>query len=93
MAVGVHVPTGLLVTGFALGQITTIIPLLPGGLGAMEITMTAAYSSLGIEWGAALAAVLIFRLAYYVIPALASVFVYWGLQMSEPDKQLLEEGP
>jgi hypothetical protein len=47
--------------------------------------MAAIYSSLGVDWDAALMAVLLYRVAYYVIPGILSVFVFWGLKMSEPD--------
>jgi hypothetical protein len=83
-AVGCHIGIGPLVSGFALGQVMVLIPLLPGGLGAMELTMTAAYSRFGVPWDSALVACFIFRLAYYVLPALLSIFIYWGLKLSEP---------
>jgi len=83
-AVGEHIGLGPLVSGFALGQVMVLIPILPGGLGAMELTMTAAYSRFDIPWESALVACLIFRLAYYLVPALLSVFIYWGLKFSEP---------
>ncbi len=83
-AVGAHMHTSTLVIGFALGQIMTVIPILPGGLGAMEAAMTAAYSGMGIPVGMALTASLVFRLFYYLIPAFGSIFIYWGLRMSEP---------
>lgn len=82
-AVDAHMHTSTLIIGFALGQLMTIIPILPGGLGAMEAAMTAAFSGMGISLGKALAASLIFRFFYYLLPAVASVFVYWGLRMSE----------
>jgi uncharacterized protein (TIRG00374 family) len=85
-AVGVpHMPVGHLIAGFTAGQATTLIPALPGGLGAMEGSMAAIYSSLGVDWDSALMAVLLYRIAYYVIPGILSVFVLWGLKMSEPD--------
>lgn len=83
-ALGVHMHTSTLIIGFALGQIMTVIPILPGGLGAMEAAMTAAYSGMGIPVGQALTASLIFRLFYYLIPAFGSILIYWGLRMSEP---------
>ncbi len=83
-AVGAHMHTSTLIIGFALGQLMTVIPILPGGLGAMEAAMTAAYSGMGIPVGKALAASLIFRFLYYIIPAFGSIFIYWGLRMSEP---------
>jgi len=83
-ALGTHMHTSTLIIGFALGQLMTIIPILPGGLGAMEAAMTAAYSGMGVPVGQALAASLVFRFFYYLIPAFGSIFIYWGLRMSEP---------
>ena len=82
-AVGITMGASKLVIGFAFGMIMTVIPILPGGLGAMEAAMTAAYSQMGIEVGHALAASLLFRLFYYIVPSLASIPIYWGLQVSE----------
>ncbi|MDD5629485.1 MAG: lysylphosphatidylglycerol synthase transmembrane domain-containing protein [Elusimicrobia bacterium] len=80
-----HIPIGPLVAGFTVGQATTLIPALPGGLGAMEGSMAATFSGLGLDWDGALMAVLIYRVAYYLLPGVLSVFVLWGLKMSEPD--------
>ncbi|MBR4592522.1 MAG: flippase-like domain-containing protein, partial [Elusimicrobiaceae bacterium] len=55
---------------------------LPGGLGAMELAMTAVYAQMGIDWEAALMATLIYRVVYYVLPGIISIFIYWGLQLS-----------
>ena len=85
-AVGMpHIPVGHLIAGFTAGQATTLIPVLPGGLGAMEGSMAATFSGLGLDWDDALMAVLLYRVAYYFIPGILSVFVLWGLKMSEPD--------
>ncbi len=90
LAVGVRgLPVGHLSAGFAVGQAAMLIPVLPGGLGAMEGSMAAVYSSLGVDWDAAFMAVLLYRLIYYVAPGLLSVLVFWGLKMSEPD--IIEE--
>jgi hypothetical protein len=83
-AVGAHMHTSTLIIGFALGQLMTVIPILPGGLGAMEAAMTAAYSGMGVPVGQALTASLVFRLFYYLIPAFGSIFIFWGLRISEP---------
>lgn len=83
-AVGIHITAGVLVAGFAVGMVTTLIPILPGGLGAMELAMTAVYSQMGIDWDSALMAALIYRVVYYVIPGIVSIFIYWGLQLSSP---------
>ena len=85
-AVSVHVSAAVLVAGFAVGMVTTLIPVLPGGLGAMELAMTAVFSQMGIDWDAALMATLIYRVVYYIIPGIVSIFIYWGLQLSEGER-------
>jgi hypothetical protein len=82
-AVGVDMGSTKLIIGFAFGQLMTVIPLLPGGLGAMEAAMTAVYTQAGVGLGQALAATLIFRMLYYLVPSFASIFVYWALKISE----------
>lgn len=84
LAVGIKVEIGVLLAGFAIGMVTTLIPILPGGLGAMEIAMTGVFAKMGIDWDSALMATLIYRFVYYIIPGIISVFVYWGLKLSEP---------
>ena len=83
-AVGISLGATTLIAGFAFGMLMTIIPILPGGLGAMEAAMTAAFSGMGISVAQALTASLLFRLFYYLLPAFASVFIYWALRVSEP---------
>ena len=84
-AVGIHLSAGVLIVGFAVGMVTTLIPILPSGLGAMELAMTAVFAQMGIDWDAALMAILIYRVVYYVIPGMISIFIYWGLHLSSPD--------
>lgn len=88
-AVGVGLSVGHLCAGFTAGQAAILIPILPGGLGAVEGSMAAVFQSLGADWGQALAAVLIYRIAYYAVPGMMSVFVLWGLKVSEP--RLIEQ--
>jgi hypothetical protein len=88
-AVGVRLPVGQLSAGFTVGQASTLIPFLPGGLGVLEGSMTALFESLGVDWDKALVAVLLYRLSYYLFPGLISVLVLWGLKVSEPT--LIEE--
>ena len=84
-AVSIHLSAGVLIAGFAVGMVTTLIPILPSGLGAMELAMTAVFSQMGIDWEAALMAILIYRVVYYVIPGMISIFIYWGLHLSSSD--------
>ncbi len=83
-AVGVRVSVGHLSAGFTAGQAATLIPILPGGLGVVEGSMAAIFESLGVAWEKALGAVLLYRVCYYVLPGIVSVFVLWGLKVSEP---------
>ena len=88
-AVGLSLSVGHLSAGFTAGMAATLIPFLPGGLGVVEGSMAAIFSSLGVDYEKALVAVLLYRLVYYAVPGLISVFVLWGLKMSEPG--LIEE--
>ncbi|MCG2725362.1 MAG: flippase-like domain-containing protein [Elusimicrobia bacterium] len=83
-SLGIDIGTSRLIIGFSFGMLMTIIPILPGGLGAMEAAMTAIFAQMGIAWEKALAAALLFRLFYYLAPAFVSIIIYWGLKMSEP---------
>jgi uncharacterized protein (TIRG00374 family) len=83
-AVGVRLPVGHLSAGFTAGMASTLIPILPGGLGVLEGSMSAVFESLGVPWEKAFVAVLLYRLAYYLVPGLVSVLVLWGLKVSEP---------
>ncbi len=83
-AVGVALPVGHLSAAFTTGQAATLIPVLPGGLGAAEGSIAALMSGFGVGVGEALVAAMLFRLSYYVAPSLLSVLVLWGLKVSEP---------
>ena len=88
-AVSVALPVGHLTAAFTTGQAATLIPILPGGLGAAEGSITALLGGLNVDPGAALVAALLFRVVYYVVPSALSVLVLWGLKVSEPS--VLEE--
>jgi len=83
-AIGVNISFYQLTIGFAFGMLMTVIPILPSGLGAMEAAMATAYAGMGIEWEKGIVAALIFRIFYYIVPSIISLFVYMGLKMSEP---------
>src|SRR3989454_1705957 len=79
----VHYPIapGLVVIGFGVGILLSLVSLVPGGLGVMEGSMTAVFVSLSVPLEPAVVAVLIFRLAYYVIPLLVSVVLFHGVML------------
>ena len=90
-AVGDPLPLGPLSAVFAVGQGATLIPILPGGLGAAEGSTAAVLVALGYDGGRAVVAALLYRAAYYIAPSLLSVLVLWGLKVSEPT--VLTEAP
>jgi len=77
----VHYPIapGLVVIGFAVGICLSMVSLVPGGLGVMESSMTAVFVSLGVPLEPAVVAVIIFRVAYYLVPLVISLFFFRGL--------------
>lgn len=83
-AVGDPLPLGPLSAAFAVGQGATLIPALPGGLGAAEGSTAAVLAALGYDGGRALVAALLYRCAYYLAPSIVSLGVLWGLKVSEP---------
>ena len=67
-ALGVTVPFGVLLTGYAIGVFIGMISVVPGGMGVQEATMAGVFSFLGVNFGVAILAAVIFRLIYNVIP-------------------------
>ena len=70
LAVGAALPWRGLLLAYAAGQLATLLPVTPGGLGVTEGTMSVALAAYG-GTTAVLAAVLVYRLIAYwaVLPA------------------------
>jgi len=61
-AVGAHVPSrGVLLT-YSLAQVVAALPLLPGGGGTVELSLSLGFAALGHTAGAVLAGVILYRL-------------------------------
>jgi uncharacterized protein (TIRG00374 family) len=73
------IPLSFVVVGFAVGIILSLVSFVPGGLGVMEGSMAAIFASLSVPFETAVVAVLIFRLAYYVLPMIISAFFFRGM--------------
>ena len=73
------IPLSVLIIGFALGLTLSFISIIPGGLGLMEGSMTAVFTSMSVPFETAVVAVLIFRVAFYVLPLVTSLFFFHGL--------------
>jgi len=67
------------IVGFAVGIVLSFASLIPGGLGVMEGSMAAIFASMGIPFETAVVAVLLYRLAYYLLPLLISLFFLHGM--------------
>lgn len=79
MAVHYPIPFTYVVVGFAVGTILALVSFIPGGLGIMEGSMAAIFVSLDVPLETAVVAVLIFRVAYYLIPLIISLFFFHGM--------------
>jgi uncharacterized protein (TIRG00374 family) len=79
VAVHYPIPLSFVVVGFAVGIILSLVSFVPGGLGVMEGSMAAIFASLSVPFETAVVAVLIFRVAYYILPMIISVFFFRGM--------------
>jgi hypothetical protein len=62
------IKAGYLIIGFTIGQIIVLVSMVPGGAGTMEGSMAMTYRALGVPLETSLAAVLIFRTLFYILP-------------------------
>ena len=76
VAVRHPIPITFVVVGFAVGIVLSMVSFVPGGLGIMEGSMAAIFSSLSVPFETAVVAALIFRIAYYVMPMIISLFFF-----------------
>ena len=85
-----------ILAAFAFGRLVTAVPLTPGGLGVMEVSLTAALGQVGAGAGvgaepdpaAVVAAVLLFRFASLVVPIPlgALAWLVWTGPMGRPHR-------
>lgn len=69
----------VVIVGFAVGIVFSLVSLIPGGLGVMEGSMSALFASFGVPFETAVVAVLLFRVTYYVLPVVVSLFFFHGM--------------
>lgn len=79
LAVRHPIPLSFVIVGFAVGMVLSLVSFVPGGLGVMEGSMAAIFKSLGVPFETAVVATLIFRVAYYLVPMVISVFFFRGM--------------
>ena len=75
-----------LIVAFALANIAATIPLTPGGLGVMEITLVASLVGFGVPPSVALLGVASWRLVNFWLPIPVGAATYLSLRIGLPDR-------
>jgi uncharacterized protein (TIRG00374 family) len=79
LAFGQGVPVAVLVMGYFLGTLGSLLPL-PGGIGGVEGGMIGAFVAFGMPGGTAVVGVLAYRAISFWLPTLPGVFGYLALR-------------
>jgi putative heme transporter len=88
-AMGETIPVRGVVVAYTLGQLVSVIPILPGGGGTIEATMSAGLVVAGGTGAAVIAAVLLYR----VVSAWGLIPIGWGLWRVMPRANLARLEP
>ena len=72
---------GPLAVAYAAANIASAIPVTPGGLGVIEVTLVAITASFGAPRATAVLAVLGYRIANYWLPLLPGAIAYLRLRL------------
>jgi hypothetical protein len=98
VALGIAVPWRGLLLAYAITQLATSVPLLPGSLGVAEGSMATALVCSGVRPAAALAGVLVYRLVSFWLVLPAGWLAWTWLRRAEarsptPGRRALEAIP
>jgi glycosyltransferase 2 family protein len=91
LAIRYPVDNMTLLVGFSVGIFLNLFSLTPASVGLMEGSMAACFYLMGLDYNSALLATLIYRVAYYYLPILISLFFYKQLFVSTPPEMELTE--
>jgi len=75
---GAHVKPGPLLGSFAGAQILGLVSMVPGGLGVFDGLMLVALTAGGYDQGAVTSGLFLYRIAYYLLPLLAGLYLGSG---------------
>ena len=78
-AFGPTQPFGVVMTGFVIGIMVGLASMVPGGLGIQEGSMIWVFVLLGVPFGQALLASILFRAVFFFLPYLVSLLFYQRL--------------
>src|SRR5205807_814707 len=89
-AFGEDVPVAVLVMGYFLGTLGSLLPL-PGGIGGVEGGMIGAFVAFGVPGGRAVVGVLAYRAISFWLPTLPGIGGYLGLRKTVKGWQAADE--
>ena len=78
-ALGIRLHAGVLLSGFFIAIAAGALSMLPGGMGVQDGSMAGVYALLGVPFGPALLAAVLFRVVYYLVPFAFGLTVYGRL--------------
>jgi uncharacterized protein (TIRG00374 family) len=82
LAFGYQPGFGPLAVAYAAANIASAIPITPGGLGVIEVTLVAVTAASGAPRATAVLAVLGYRIVNYWLPLLPGAVAYFRLRLS-----------
>ncbi|HEN9964382.1 TPA: bifunctional lysylphosphatidylglycerol flippase/synthetase MprF [Streptococcus agalactiae] len=83
---GIHLPVYKILPLFCIGCAVGIVSLIPGGLGSFELVLFTGFAAEGLPKETVVAWLLLYRLAYYIIPFFAGIYFfihYLGSQINQ----------
>lgn len=83
-AVHLHIHFSSVLLAYVVGTVASWVPLLPGGIGAVEVAVPAVLHHFGVPLTVGLAGTLLWRGMSLFLPALAGVVAYLGLRAEHP---------
>ncbi|MFL5822940.1 MAG: YbhN family protein [Solirubrobacteraceae bacterium] len=89
-AFGEVVPVAVLIMGYFLGTLGSLLPL-PGGIGGVEGGMIGAFVAFGVPGGRAVVGVLAYRAISFWLPTLPGIGGYLGLRKTVKGWQAADE--
>lgn len=87
IAINYPVSNQTLMVGFSIGLFMSLFSLTPASIGLMEGGMAGSFYLMGLDYDYALLGTLIYRIAYYFLPILASVFFYKRFFPPAPERR------
>jgi phosphatidylglycerol lysyltransferase len=88
-SVGYPASFGQVAIAFSVSIVVAIASFVPGGAGVLEGTLTATFAGLGIPLTASLLPIFLFRMSFYVVPAILSLLLARGA-FAEVDSAVAE---